>query len=188
MGLGLAWAAPAAQAQTGLPPADDGSIYTIRIENDVTGTTDEYYTSGEQVGWTGPHRRRSRFHRQCRPCGAGRGRPAPGASTSASRSSRRRIRSSIRPTRTTAPYAATLLLTGQLIQDTEQYRTRVGMQAGVLGPDAGGQVVQNGFHGPDRRYQQQGLGLSARQSAGGELLRRPHLSVAPWSISSACHS
>ncbi len=38
-GLGLAVVgiagAPAARAQTALPPPDDGSIYTIRIENDV---------------------------------------------------------------------------------------------------------------------------------------------------------
>lgn len=41
-------------AQALLPAEDHGNIYTVRIENDTTGRTDEYYTSGVQLGWTGP--------------------------------------------------------------------------------------------------------------------------------------
>ncbi len=30
----------------GMPPADDGSIYTLRVENDTFANTDRYYSAG----------------------------------------------------------------------------------------------------------------------------------------------
>jgi lipid A 3-O-deacylase len=144
-GLGMVWAVPAARAQAALPPPDDGSIYTIRIENDVTGTTDEYYTAGEQVGWTGPTGLVPGFIADAGHAvlGAGDQRVSIDISQSIFTPSDTQLNP---PDPNDRPYAATLLLTGQLIQDTELYRTRVGVQAGVLGPDAGGEIVQNGFH------------------------------------------
>jgi hypothetical protein len=148
-GLGLAVVgiagAPAARAQTALPPPDDGSIYTIRIENDVTGDTDEYYSAGEQLGWTGPTGEVPGFLANAGHAvlGAGDQRLSIDISQQIFTPSNTQINP---PDPDDRPYAATLLLTGQLIQDTDLYRTRVGMQVGVLGPDAGGEVVQNGFH------------------------------------------
>ena len=145
LGLGLAWAAPAARAQTALPPPDDGSIYTVRIENDTTGTTDEYYTAGEQIGWTGPTGEVPGFIANAGHAvlGAGDQRLSIDLSQSLFTPANTQLNP---PDPNDRPYAATLLLTGQLIQDTDFFRTRVGMQAGVLGPDAGGEIVQNTFH------------------------------------------
>ncbi len=147
--LGLQLAAPAALAQAapgpGLPAPDDGSIYTIRLENDVTGTTDRYYTSGEQLGWTGPTGVVPGFIARAGHAvlGAGDQRVSIDISQSIFTPANTQLNP---PNPDDRPYAATLLLTGQLIQDTEFYRTRIGVQAGVLGPDAGGEIVQNGFH------------------------------------------
>lgn len=137
--------APMAVAQTALPPPDNGSIYTIRIENDVTGDTDEYYTSGEQLGWTGPTGLVPGFLANAGHAlfGAGNQRVSIDLSQQMYTPADTQLNP---PDPNDRPYAATLLLTGQLIQDTELYRTRVGVQVGVLGPDAGGEIVQNGFH------------------------------------------
>ena len=137
---------PAAFAQTAsLPPADDGSIYTVRVENDVTGRTDEYYTSGLQLGWTGPTGEVPGFLANFGHAvlGAGNQRVSIDLSQQMYTPSDTQLNP---PDPNDRPYAATLLLTGQLIQDTETSRTRLGVQAGVLGPDAGGEIVQNGFH------------------------------------------
>ena len=143
--LAAAGGAPRALAQTALPPPDNGSIYTIRIENDVTGSTDEYYTSGEQLGWTGPTGAVPGFLANAGHAvfGAGDQRVSIDLSQQMFTPADTQINP---PDPNDRPYAATLLLTGQLIQDTELYRTRVGVQVGVLGPDAGGEIVQNSFH------------------------------------------
>jgi lipid A 3-O-deacylase len=145
LGLGLTWAVPAAHAQPAVPPPDDGSIYTIRLENDVTGDTDEYYSTGEQIGWTGPTGLVPDFIANAGHAvlGAGDQRLSIDISQSIFTPSDTQLNP---PDPDDRPYAATLLLTGQLIQDTDLYRTRVGVQVGVLGPDAGGEIVQNGFH------------------------------------------
>jgi lipid A 3-O-deacylase len=145
IGLGVVWGVSAAWAQTALPPSDDGSIYTVRVENDTTGNTDEYYSAGQQVGWTGPTGAVPDFIANAGHAvlGAGDQRLSIDISQSIFTPSDTQISP---PDPNDRPYAATLLLTGQLIQDTELYRTRVGVQAGVLGPDAGGDIVQNGFH------------------------------------------
>jgi len=44
------------------------------------------------------------------------------------------------------PYGGSLLGTFELIQDTADSRTVLGFDAGVVGRDAGGEIVQNGFH------------------------------------------
>ena len=167
MALGTAWAAPGAQAQTtGVPPPDDGSIYTVRVENDVTGDTDEYYSAGEQVGWTGPTGEVPGFIANAGHAvlGAGDQRLSIDISQQIFTPSHTQISP---PDPNDRPYAATLLLTGQLIQDTELFRTRVGMQAGVLGPDAGGEIVQNGFHTI--------IGDKSNQGWGYQLDNRPVL-------------
>ncbi|MCB8883693.1 lipid A deacylase LpxR family protein [Acidisoma cellulosilytica] len=138
-------AANAAAGAAALPPADSGSIYTVRVENDVTGTTDEYYTSGLQLGWTGPTGAVPGFLARLghAALGVGNQRVSIDLSQQMYTPSDTQLNP---PDPNDRPYAATLLLTGQLIQDNETSRTRLGMQVGVLGPDAGGEIVQNGFH------------------------------------------
>ncbi len=164
-GLGLAWAAPAARAQTA---PDDGSIYTVRIENDVTGDTDQYYTGGEQLGWTGPTGLVPGFIAKAGHAilGAGDQRLSIDISQSLFTPSDTQINP---PDPTDRPYAATLLLTGQLIQDTALFRTRIGVQAGVLGPDAGGEIVQNNFHSL--------IGDTGNKGWGDQLDNRPELNL-----------
>jgi hypothetical protein len=45
------------------------------------------------------------------------------------------------------PYSAVLMGTISLIQDTDTTRTALALGLGVIGPDALGKQVQNGFHG-----------------------------------------
>lgn len=140
----LSWPMPAA-AQAVLPAEDHGSIVTVRVENDVTGATDENYSSGIALGWTGPTGAvpgviANAGHALL---GAGRQRVSIDLSQQIYTPSDTQLNP---PDPHDRPYAATLLLTGQLIQDTLFARTRLGLQAGVLGPDAGGEIVQNNFH------------------------------------------
>jgi len=44
------------------------------------------------------------------------------------------------------PYAGVLLADATLIQDSDSARHVFGVQLGLIGPDAGGESVQNGFH------------------------------------------
>jgi lipid A 3-O-deacylase len=129
----------------GLPAPDDGSIYTVRVENDTVANTDRYYTSGIQAGWTGPTGLVPNFLANAGHAvlGAGDQRVSIDISQSLYTPADTQISP---PDPHDRPYAGVLVVTGQLIQDTDLTRTRVGMQLGVLGPDAGGEVVQNGFH------------------------------------------
>ena len=50
------------------------------------------------------------------------------------------------PPLTDRPFAAVLLATTSLIQDTDSTRTALALGLGVIGPAALGEPVQNGFH------------------------------------------
>jgi lipid A 3-O-deacylase len=141
---GFATAARQSSAQT-MPPADDGSIYTVRIENDTVANTDRYYSSGVQLGWTGPTGYLPGFVADAGHWmfGAGQQRISIDLSQSIFTPSDTQA---YRAPSDDRPYAATLLVTGQLIQDDEYSRTKIGTQLGFLGPDALGEQVQNGFH------------------------------------------
>lgn len=156
VGCGTIWWHSGASAAS-LPPVDDGSIYTVRVENDVTGTTDEYYTSGLQLGWTGPTGVVPDFLARAGHAVLGEGNQRISIDLSQQMYTPADTQISP-PDPDDRPYAATLLLTGQLIQDTNTDRTRIGLQVGVLGPDAGGEIVQNGFHTIIGDKQNQGWG------------------------------
>jgi lipid A 3-O-deacylase len=129
----------------GMPPADDGSIYTLRVENDTFANTDRYYSAGDQIGWTGPTGYLPDFIARAGHAAFGDGQQR--ISIDISQSLFTPVNTQISPPDPTdRPYAATLVVTGQLIQDDEISRTKIGTQLGVLGPDAGGQLVQNAFH------------------------------------------
>jgi hypothetical protein len=129
------------------PAADPGSIVTVRIENDAISipATDELYTSGEELGYVAPTgalpEPLSALGRQI--FGRGTQRLAFNVSQVI-----------FTPTDTQAydpnphdlPYSAALSLRVSLIQDSESTRSIAQVAAGVVGPDALGQSVQNGFH------------------------------------------
>jgi lipid A 3-O-deacylase len=125
---------------------DPTHTLTIQLENDVLARdSDRYYTAGQRIGYTSP-------------TGA-----LPDGLATWSRSTfgdgpqrysldlsqlifTPRLTNEANPPRTDRPYAAILLATASLIQDTENTRTVLALGLGVTGPNALGQTVQNGFH------------------------------------------
>jgi hypothetical protein len=138
----MAFAAPA------LAQSAESGIWTLQDENAsiaVTGPTDRYYVNGFHVGWTSP-------------AGAV---PAPvaelghdllGAGTQ--RFSLGILQqlytaadtSAIDPSPYQEPYAGYLVAQAGLTQDSGNTRTLLGVNLGVIGRDAGGEIVQNDFH------------------------------------------
>jgi len=149
VGLTVALAPLLAVAQTPDKPAgDSSSIWTLQDENASISTenlTDRYYTNGLRLGWTsgttivpdplerlaqalwGDGQRRISFDLTQQIYT-----PANTAATV--------------PPAGDRPYAGLLLGNFGLTQDTDNRRTTVGVSLGVLGPDAQGEEVQNGFH------------------------------------------
>jgi lipid A 3-O-deacylase len=128
------------------PPEDPNHTITIQLENDSTRPgSDNYYTSGERVAYTSPTGR------------------VPGPLASLGRmllgDGQQRVAFEIsqniytplldklsNPPLNDRPYAAVLLGTVSLIQDTETTRTALALGLGMIGPAALGRNVQNGFH------------------------------------------
>jgi lipid A 3-O-deacylase len=133
------------------PPATTGfpsGIWTIQDENasiSTTSQTDRYYVNGINVGWTSlpgvvPKPLADLGHAVW---GNGTQRINIGiiqqlytpADTAA-----------INPPKNDEPYAGYLAGTLNLIQDTATTRSVLGVDVGVIGRDAGGEIVQNDFH------------------------------------------
>lgn len=124
-------------------------IWTIQDENaSITTATpsDRYYVNGFHVGWTSP---------------AGEDVPGPVAwlghavwGDGTQRISIGIVQQTYTPLDTAAinppaneePYAGYLAATFNLIQDTDTTRSILGTNIGVIGRDAGGELVQNDFH------------------------------------------
>jgi lipid A 3-O-deacylase len=128
------------------PPPDPSHTITIQLENDSTRPgSDNYYTSGERIAYTSP-------------TGAV---PGPLASLGHSLFGEGQQRFALElsqniftplhdklavPPLNDRPYAAVLMGTISLIQDTDVSRTALSLGLGVIGPAAMGRQVQNGFH------------------------------------------
>ncbi|NNM57450.1 lipid A deacylase LpxR family protein [Acidocella sp.] len=135
----LAWA--------GNPLPDPGSILTVQVENDALSipSTDELYTSGIHLGYVTPTGALPDFLSQF-------GTQIFGGGTQRLELSLDQV--IFTPTNTQLytpnprdmPYSGHLSLSASLIQDTTGTRSVAGMSVGVVGPDALGQSVQNGFH------------------------------------------
>ena len=127
-------------------PIDPSAIWTLQVENDTLNQTDRYYTSGLRLGWTSPTDE-----------------DVPGAVSRLGRflfqDGRQRVSIDLAQTFFTPystqtnppdprdrPYAGVLLLNTALIQDTETSRSVIGASFGLVGPGAGGEEIQNGFH------------------------------------------
>ena len=137
-----------ASAQDGVR-VDLGPIWTIRTENDkfstVPGGTDRYYTAGNQVAYTsspnGVPQAVSDFGRFL----FGGGTTWLGVAVGQQLYTPTNTKL-VHPDPADRPYAGYLAATVNLIQDVENTRNVVGMSVGVVGPSAGGRLVQNGFH------------------------------------------
>jgi len=130
------------------PVADPSSIWTLQDENASITTSklnDKYYVNGLRLGWTSPTDDVPGFI-----SGVGHGVWGDGQQ----RLSIDFSQSIYTPADTIAvppdprdrPYAGVLLADVTLLQDTDATRSVLGLQVGLIGPDAGAEGVQNGFH------------------------------------------
>jgi hypothetical protein len=152
---GLATVLGAVLAAAGLPagadatpPPDPTSIWTLQDENASISTanlTDRYYTNGLRLGWTSGTNGVPDFLQ-------GIGRVLWG-------NGQQRISFDLTqqiytpddtqlvpPNPQDRPYAGVLLGNFSLIQDQDDSRSILTLSAGVVGPGAGGEQIQNGFH------------------------------------------
>lgn len=136
-----------ARAQTA-PDAANTGIWTIQDENASISTsqpTDRYYVNGFNLSWTSPQGDVPGF-------AADLGNAVWGDGTQ--RINIGIIQQLYTPNDTAAenppvndePYAGYLAATLSVIQDTDNTRSVLGANIGVIGRDAGGELVQNDFH------------------------------------------
>jgi lipid A 3-O-deacylase len=128
------------------PLADPNHAVTIQLENDSTRPgSDNYYTSGERIAYTSPTglvpAPLAAFGHLL--LGDGQQRFALELSQNIFTPLDDKVAN---PPLNDRPYAAVLLGTISLIQDTDTTRTALALGLGVIGPDALGEQVQNGFH------------------------------------------
>jgi hypothetical protein len=128
-------------------PADPDSIITLQGENDAFSIpgTDELYTSGLRIGYVAPTGDVPKFLSDF-------GTDLFGVGTQRVEIDVQQViftpsdTQAYRPNPHDMPYSAQLSIDGQLISDTMGARDFIGLSLGVVGPDALGQSVQNGFH------------------------------------------
>ncbi len=155
--LPLALAATRAGAQS-LPPPDTANIVTLQDENasiSPNRLTDRYYVNGLRLGWISGTDAVPGFLEQLNQSIWGPGLSRIGfdltqqiytpADTQA-----------VPPDPHDRPYAGVLLGTFTLTNDTASTRSTLGLSLGIVGPGAGGEGLQNGFH--DLIGQQHDLG------------------------------
>jgi hypothetical protein len=129
------------------PPPDPGNIVTVQIENDALSVpgTDELYTSGERLGYVAPTGDLPVFLSQF-------GHQIFGQGTQRLEFDLQQVINTptdtqvFNPNPHDLPYSAQLALHISLLQDTTTTRSIAQVSVGLIGPDALGQSVQNGFH------------------------------------------
>jgi hypothetical protein len=131
------------------PLQDTSNIITLQVENDAVstlkGTSDQYYTSGLRLGWvSGTNQVPAALQNAANEVwGDGVQRVSLDISQSIFTPRQTQLRN---PSREDHPYAGILGVTGSLIHDRDDSRTVLAVMVGVVGPGAGGEQVQNGFH------------------------------------------
>jgi hypothetical protein len=131
------------------PMQDTANIVTLQAENDAVstlhGTSDQYYTSGLRLGWTsGTDMVPTGLQTMANEVwGDGVQRVSLDISQSLFTPRNTQLRY---PSQNDHPYAGILGITGALIHDTGSARTVLSVMVGLVGPGAGGENVQNGFH------------------------------------------
>ncbi len=132
------------------PLQDNQGTWTLQGENDAVstlkGTSDQYYTSGLRLNWTsGTDNLPAPIATVNRAIlGPGMQRISIGVQQLIFTPSNTQIAT---PSPRDRPYSSLLLGTVNLISDTDLSRGVFGIQFGIMGPDALGEQLQNGFHG-----------------------------------------
>ena len=141
--------AATAQAQTAGQGLDTRGIYTFNIENDAVstlrGTSDQYYTSGLRLGYTSGENQLPETIANIGRFVWGDGVQRISIDINQSIFTPRKTQLNP-PDPHDEPYAAQLALNVMLITDQANSRSTLGFTLGDVGKNAGGQVVQNGFH------------------------------------------
>ena len=145
LALSVCWGTMAATARAA-PAEDPGHTLTIQLENDsLNPGSDKYYTSGERLSYVSPTGQAPAPLAALGRALLGEGRQRMGLELSQSIFTPR-FTQAANPPRNDRPYAAVLLGTVSLIQDTDATRTALSLGLGAIGPVALGRNVQNGFH------------------------------------------
>jgi lipid A 3-O-deacylase len=148
----LALPAIVARAQ---PAADPASIWTLQGENAsiTTGTPpDRFYVNGLRLGWTSPTTKVPDFLTDLGHTLWGNGQQRVAVDLTQQIYTPADT-SSVVPSPHDRPFAGVLLGNFSLMSDTEDTRSVLTVSLGVVGPAAGAEQVQNGFHnliGQDR--------------------------------------
>lgn len=162
---------PIAAARAG-PPADAAGIWTLQGENASVTTlrlTDRYYTDGLRVGWTSPTGAASGFLATLGQSLWGAGQQCIGFEVS-HQIYTPAVTSTTIPDRHDRPYAGYLSANFSLISNTDTTRSLLALGLGVIGPAAGGDGLQNGFHDLIGQPGTHGWGAQVPNSAAIELL------------------
>ena len=142
--LATPWAASHAT-----PPQDTAQIVTLQVENDAVstlkGTSDQYYTSGLRASWVSGTDQVPETLQTASNSLWGDGVQRISLEINQSLFTPRNTQTT-NPSSSDRPYAGVLGVTGSLIHDMDNSRTVLSLFLGVIGPDAGGKVIQNGFH------------------------------------------
>ena len=144
--MALGTALTAAHAE---PPQDPHGIITLQGENDAVstlrGTSDMYYTSGLRLGYTTGTTGLPDFLNRFGNAVWGDGVQRVSIDVSQSIFTPRNTQINP-PDPRDRPYAGYLRVSTMLIHDDDNSRGTIGASLGVIGPDALGREVQNGFH------------------------------------------
>ena len=127
------------------PPPDRGTIITGQAENDLVTGTDRFYTSGVRLGITLPTGELPGFASDFGHWLWGDGQQRLAFDLSQNMFTPR-VTQAVHPDPRDRPYAAVLLGTASLMQDTDNTRNIVSLGLGAIGPPALGEEAQNTVH------------------------------------------
>jgi hypothetical protein len=127
------------------PIPDASTITTLQLENDSLSGTDRFYTSGVRLGVTLPTGDLPQFAQNFGHWLWGDGLQRIAFDLSQNMFTPR-VTQDTNPDPRDRPYAAELLGTASLIQDTDRTRNIVSLGVGAIGPPALGEEAQNAVH------------------------------------------
>lgn len=130
------------------PAPDTASIWTLQDENASVSAgklTDRFYTNGLRLGWTSPTTAVPDYLAGLGRTLWGGGQQRIGFDLSQQIYTPADTQRS-RPDPRDRPYAGLLVGNFSLLSDTENSRNVLVLSLGLLGPGAGGEQIQNGFH------------------------------------------
>lgn len=130
------------------PAADTASVWTLQDENSSLSTaklTDRYYTNGLRLGWTSSPADVPDFLADASRALYGEGQTRIAFDLSQQIYTPTDTNSLV-PPRGDRPYAGVLMANFTIINDKPNLRAYGSVGFGLLGPDSGGEQLQNGFH------------------------------------------